>query len=128
VERTIVADQAEHLRRVFRDIARGWGYLRIARGLNADGIPGPRGRGRLWTSSTIRAIVFNDLYRGRIVYGRTRWVDIDGTKRKQRVPPDDWITRHNSRVQIVDDALWRAAHDRLARGRAVYRTQTRGKS
>jgi site-specific DNA recombinase len=124
VDRTIVADQAEHLRRVFAEIARGRGYLSIAERLNADGIPGPRGR--LWASSTIRAIVFNDLYRGRVVYGRTRWVDIDGTKRKRRVPPDDWITRHDPRLQIIDDALWQAAHDRLARGRALYRSRTVG--
>src|SRR5262245_30352381 len=74
VEREIVAEEAAILRRVFEEVAQSRGFARIAQGLNADRIPSPR-RGRGWAMTGVREIIFRDLYRGRVVYGRTRWVD-----------------------------------------------------
>lgn len=51
-ERTINADQAEVVRRIFRDFARGTPPRNIAQRLNAEGIPGPGGR--LWSGTTVR--------------------------------------------------------------------------
>jgi site-specific DNA recombinase len=126
VERVIEAAEAEVVRRIYQETGRGLGYLRIARRLNADGIVGPRGLP--WAASTIRAILFRDLYRGRPVWGRTRWADVGGTKRKVRVSdPSAWVTVADPRLQIIDDALWAVIHQRLAQGRAVYLGRTNGK-
>ena len=52
-ERTINPDQAEVIRRVFRDFAAGISPRAIARRLNDDGVPGPDRA--LWTDSTLRS-------------------------------------------------------------------------
>jgi len=89
VTREIIPEEAEIIRRIFREIAAGAGYLKVAQGLNADGVRGPdlqrltRGPGHThWAASSIRAMIFRDLYRGQVVWGRTRWADQGGTKRK----------------------------------------------
>jgi site-specific DNA recombinase len=128
VTRTIVIEEAEVLRRIFREISAGAGYLKVAQGLNAGGIPGPRGRGP-WAASTIRAMIFNPLYRGELVWGRTRWADQGGTKRKLDVADTStWVTVPAPTLRIIDEGLWKATHERLAQGRAVYMARTNGQT
>jgi DNA invertase Pin-like site-specific DNA recombinase len=105
VTREIDPAQAEIVRRCFREVTDGYGYLGVAKRLNAARLPGPRGDA--WTSSTVRVILFNELYRGTVIYGRTRWVDLDGTKRKRRVDDSrEWVQREpDPTLQIVDAAL-----------------------
>jgi site-specific DNA recombinase len=103
------------------------GFLRIARRLNAEGIASPR-PGRLgWQTSGVREIALRDLYRGRQVYGRTRWEDREGTKRKITTPPSEWITVEVPELRVIDDALWNQAHARMAETRALYARLTDGK-
>ena len=126
VTREIVPEEAEVITRIFREVAEGAGYLRVAQALNGEGIPGPRQRP--WAASSIRALIFNPLYRGEIVWGRTRWADQGGTKRKLDVTDQRaWVTVPAPALRIIDEALWQATHDRLARGRAVYLARTRGR-
>jgi DNA invertase Pin-like site-specific DNA recombinase len=128
VEREIIPEEAEVLRRIFRAITGGVGYLKVAQGLNADGVPGPRGS-RAWAASTIRAMIFNPLYRGELVWGRTRWADQGGTKRKLDVKDSSaWVTVPAPALRIIDEELWKATHERLAQGRAVYMARTNGQS
>lgn len=63
--------EAETIRRIFQGIAEGRGYAKVAQGLNADAVPCPRGR--CWAMTGVREMVYRELYRGRIVYGKTRW-------------------------------------------------------
>src|SRR4029453_13264398 len=63
----IVPEEAEVLRRIFREMAAGRGYVRIARHLNADGVPPPWRRA--WVAASIRAMVFRDLYRAPRAWG-----------------------------------------------------------
>jgi hypothetical protein len=61
------------------------GLSKIAQALNAEGVPSPRGP--LGCAMTgVRAIVFRELYRGRMIYRQTRWVDRGGTKVKEDRP------------------------------------------
>ncbi len=126
VTRVIVPEEAEVIRRVFGEIAAGAGYLAVAQTFNGEGLPGPRQRS--WAASSIRAMVFNPLYRGEIVWGRTRWADQGGTKRKLDVTDKRaWVTALAPALRIIDEALWHATHDRLAWGRAVYLSRTGGR-
>jgi hypothetical protein len=52
VEREVEPNQASIVRRIFTLSADGWGLLRIAKALNAEGIPSPTGRG--WASTGTR--------------------------------------------------------------------------
>jgi site-specific DNA recombinase len=128
VTRSIVEEEAEVLRRIFREVAAGAGYLKVAQSLNGAGIPGPRERGP-WAASSIRAMIFNPLYRGELVWGRTRWADQGGTKRKLDVRDSStWVTVPAPALRIVDEQLWKATHERLAQGRAVYMARTGGQA
>jgi resolvase-like protein/recombinase len=52
-------------------------------------LPLPRGRG--WVTSGVRELVLREFYRGRVVWGKTRWIDRGGTKVKQDAPESDWL-------------------------------------
>ena len=125
VERVVHPLQAEVIRRIFRDVAAGDGFCRIAKRLNADGVLSPTRRG--WAGSGVRELVMRPLYQGRQIYGKTRWERRKGTKRKVRVPAGEWIAIEVPALRIVDEALWEAAHRRLADTRAVYARLTDGR-
>jgi len=120
VVREIHPDQAEVVRRIFREIARGDGFSRIAKRLNAEGVPAPRLGRHGWATSGVRELVLRDLYRGRVVYGKTRWEDRDGSKHKRDTPASEWIVREMPELQIIPDALWPAAQSRLEATRKLY--------
>jgi site-specific DNA recombinase len=115
VLREIDEDQAAVIRRILRDIARGDGFCRIAKRLNGGGVPSPRPKRHGWAVSGVREIVLRDLYRGQVVYGKTRWKDRDRTrddqaraksaKYKVTCPSSEWITTEEPRLRIVDEPL-----------------------
>jgi len=125
VEREIVAAEAHVIVRIFEEIAAGRGFAKVAKGLNADAVQGPRGR--RWAMTCIREMVSRELYRGRLVYGKTQWQYRKGRKFKVRAPESAWIIRQAEALRIVSDELWARAHARLERTRQTYLRQTGGK-
>ena len=125
VVREIHPEQAAVIRRIFTLAAEGCGFSKIAKRLNAEAVPCPRGR-RGWATSGVREMLFRDLCRGRVVYGKTRWVDKGGTKVKVDAPESDWLVREDAALRIIPEDLWRAAHARLDRTREVYQKSGRG--
>jgi len=57
--------KAEVVRRLFDDVVRGKGLMDIARGLNTDGIAGPRGKG--WGKTSVYQTLANEVYTGTLV-------------------------------------------------------------
>lgn len=85
----------------------------IARRLNDNGIPGPSGG--LWRDTTIRGhitrgtgILNNELYIGRLVWNRLRYVkDPDTGKRVSRInDPSEWVVTDVPELRIIEDGLW----------------------
>jgi DNA invertase Pin-like site-specific DNA recombinase len=72
VRREIAPEEAAIIRRIYERAAAGHGYSRTAKALNADGVASPA-CGRGWATGGVREILFRELYRGRVVYGKTRW-------------------------------------------------------
>ncbi len=112
-ESVVNEEQAEVVRRIFREYAAGQTPREIARDLNADAIPSPRG-GK-WNASTINGsrqrqngILQNRLYAGQIVWNRQRFIKDPSTgKRVSRVNPEsEWIIKEAPDLQIIDDELW----------------------
>jgi len=116
--RVVDDTEAAVVRRIFKLTAEGHGLLKIAKRLNAEGIPSPRGDG--WATTAIHAMLRNDLYRGIDIYGRTTWQRRKGKKRKVAAPESEWIIRAAPELRIVPDALWTAAHGRITRTRATH--------
>ena len=114
-DREIKADEAEIVRRIFQEFAAGKSPRVIAHTLNKEQVPGPRGEG--WGQSTINGnpergtgILNNELYIGRLVWNRLRYVKDPSTgKRVSRLnPPESWVIREVPPLRIVDDELWQA--------------------
>ncbi|HVS08810.1 MAG TPA: recombinase family protein [Planctomycetota bacterium] len=125
-ERTVNDAQARVVRRVFREFAAGSSPRAIAAGLNRDGIPGPRGTA--WGASTIygnwrrgTGILNNELYVGRLVWNRQRFIKDPETGRRQARPnpPEEWVIEEVPELRIVDDDLWAQAKARQKATRSV---------
>ncbi len=120
--REIDPGQAQVVRRIFKDYARGISPREIAKSLNAAGTRAPRGG--LWNMSTIvgnrarrNGILHNELYAGRLIYNRERMVrDPDTGRRVHRLNPRaEWVTTQVPALRIVDAATWRAVQDLKSR-------------
>ena len=86
--RRIDATEADVVRRIHQLYADGVSPRTIARRLNHEGVPGPRGAA--WNPSTINGnrvrgtgILNNELYIGRLVWNRLRYVKDPSTGRRR---------------------------------------------
>jgi len=121
-DRTINPQQAEVIRRIFRDYAAGKSAKSIAFDLNQEGIPAPTGGD--WGFSTINGnpkrgngILNNEMYIGKIVWNRQRFIkDPDTGKRQARPNPEsEWVIQEVPELRILDDDLWAAVKARQDR-------------
>jgi site-specific DNA recombinase len=98
--RQINAVEASTVRRIFTEFAAGKGPRAIARDLNSEGVPGPQGRP--WGDTTIwghsqrgTGILNNELYAGRLVWNKQRYVrdPLTGKRIAQPNPRSEWIVQ-----------------------------------
>jgi hypothetical protein len=115
-EREIEPTEAAIVERIFRDFVAGVSPKQIAKNLNREGIAGPFGGP--WNPSTIygnakrgTGILNNELYIGRLVWNRLRYVkNPDTGKRVSRMnQSSEWMTREVPALRIVYEELWTAA-------------------
>ncbi len=118
-DRTINENQAAVVRRIFADYARNQSPRAIASQLNAEGVPSPSGK--TWSQSAINGnrrrgtgILNNELYIGRLVWNRQRFIkDPDTGKRVTRLNDEsEWITQEVPELRIVPQDLWDKAKAR----------------
>ncbi len=117
-------------RRVFDWYAGGssLGFKSIADRLNRDGVASPKGRG--WALSSIRAMVMNEAYIGRVVWNRRamgkfhrianrREVERDGCgkRRLDWNAPEDWLVYEDAHEALIDRATFERAQ-RIMKERA----------
>jgi hypothetical protein len=81
VLREIDPGQAAIVRRIYELYGAGYGIVRIAKRLNAEGVAPPRARG--WAPSAIREMLRRDLYRGVVLWNRSA-KDVRGGVKHQR--------------------------------------------
>jgi DNA invertase Pin-like site-specific DNA recombinase len=114
------------VRRLFLDYATTPAGLRcLAQRLNAAGVPSPRG-GR-WGLKTVKKIIENPAYLGRLVWGRQaegkffgvvngEIVPLSGPQRNRPNPPSSWIyAPQQTHEPLVDIATWEKCQAKLAR-------------
>src|SRR5712691_425682 len=120
-EREIHPGEGAIVQRIFRAFVAGISPKAIGKTLNAEGIVGPMGVA--WSPSTIHGhagrgtgILNNELYIGRLVWNRQRYVkDPDTSKRLARPnPASEWITKDVPELRIVSDEVWQSAKARQA--------------
>jgi site-specific DNA recombinase len=118
-EREIDPEQAAVVECIFREFAAGVSPDSIVKTLNREGVAGPFGG--TWSPSTIHGnakrgtgILNNELYVGRMVWNRLRYVkNPDTGKRVSRLnPASEWISKSVPDLRIITDELWEAAKER----------------
>lgn len=120
-EREIIPDEAEVIRRIFRDYAAGKSPRRIAIELNEEGVVAPWG-GR-WSDTSIRGnralgsgIINNEFYVGEMIWNRRRRLKNPDTGRIELRfnAESEWVHAQAPHLQIVSEELWAAARAKQA--------------
>lgn len=118
-KRRINENEAVVIRQIFRAYAAGKSARTIAADLNRLRTPGPQGKP--WRDSTIHGnrrrgsgILNNELYIGRVVWNRQRYIKDPTTGRRlaRLNPKEEWIIEEVSHLRIIGDDLWQAVKDR----------------
>ena len=129
VTRQINESEASVVRDIFQLCATGLGVRGIAKRLNERGVPRPRpqqGRPAGWAPSSVWSVLRRPLYRGEVVWGRTKKRDKWGQQRRTTNAEDSWVRVEVPELRIVPEPLWQAVQKRLVAGRRRYLTSTGG--
>jgi site-specific DNA recombinase len=128
-EREIDPEQALVVVRIFQMYADGMSPRAIAEQLNVEQVPSP---GSHWNRKTRRnsgwamsgiagdpkrgtGILNNELYIGRVIWGRSRWRRSarDSSKRTcQQNPREQWTIYEEERLRIIEQTLWDRVRNR----------------
>ena len=109
VERQINKAEEAVVVRIFESCASRVGLTRTAKRLNADGTPAPRpqqGRPTGWVASSVRQILHSPLYRGEVVWNKTRKRNAWGQVQASPRPESEWLRTSLPHLRIVSDELW----------------------
>lgn len=106
----IVPEEAKWVRKATDMFVAGHGYRAIAAWLNENGIR--TRKGVLWTSSTVRQMLTNELYIGRLIWNR-RYYDKNGKMRWR--DPSEWVVCENAHPAILTQEQWDAINKRITR-------------
>lgn len=121
-KRSIDENEAAWVRWIFAQYIAGSAPRAIVAELNRMSVPSPRGG--TWAATAIYpdakgvGLLGNQIYNGRQVWNKTKWVKDPATGRRRRTmrPTSEWVITEHEELKIVDDATWAAAE---ARTRAI---------
>ncbi|MEA4940793.1 MAG: recombinase family protein [Christensenella sp.] len=118
----IVPEEAEIVKRIYREYLEGASMLKITRGLEADGILNGAGRGR-WHTSNIDQILRNEKYIGDALLQKTYTIDF---LTKKRVKNNGLVPQYyveNSHEAIIPRDIYMQVQEELIRRRCVHTSQ-----
>jgi site-specific DNA recombinase len=114
----IEEQEAEVIRRILSEYVNGRSPRAIAKDLNRENVPPPRGK--LWNASTIKGnarrgngLVFNELYVGRIIWNKIRMLKNPETGKRVSRPNvrSQWQVVEAPGLRIVDEDLWQQVRE-----------------
>lgn len=116
---------AQVVKRIFRLASEGVGYNKMAKIFREEKVLTPISYFNLnnpdyfksdywrkefdWHVTSIRAILNNEVYLGKLVYGKQRNKSMK-SKEKVRNPKEDWIVVENCHEPIITQELWDTVH------------------
>jgi site-specific DNA recombinase len=108
------------VRKIFQLYGSGTGLTNLAKTLNRDHIPPPRGGNLGWAPSAIREILHRELYRGISIWNQTQTVQIGGTKEQRQRPESEWLRIPVPSLRIVSDQDWERVQERIKESAMIY--------
>lgn len=118
----IVPEEAEIVKRIYREYLECASMLKIARGLEADGILNGAGKAK-WHTSNINSILRNEKYIGDALLQKTYTVDF---LTKKRVKNNGLVPQYyveNSHEAIIPREIFMQVQEELIRRRCVHLSQ-----
>ncbi len=128
---------AETVRRIFRMAAQGIGFNRTTKIFREEKVLTPIAYFNLhnpdyfksdywrkefdWHVTSIRVILENEVYLGKLIYGKQRCKSMK-SKEKVKVPREDWIIVENCHEPIISQELWDEAHRMMSTKRRPTQT------
>jgi site-specific DNA recombinase len=112
-------EEAVVVRRIFELSANGKSLKQIAKLLNAEGVPPPRGSKRKvkpsWVYTAIRQMLRRELYIGRVIWNKRKFVKKPGTNKRISVlrPEKEWVISEDASLRIISQQLWTAVQAQL---------------
>jgi site-specific DNA recombinase len=119
-------NEAAIVRRIFEMSASGMSLKAIAAALNAERVLPPRPRATVkhatWAPTAIREMLRRDLYVGKVVWNRSRFIKVPGTNKRvaRPRPRSEWRTSDRPDLRIVSEELWQAVQLRQTRMHQLY--------
>jgi len=122
----IVPEEAEIVKRIYREYLEGASMLKIARGLEADGVLNGAGNTH-WQSSNIGQILRNEKYIGDALLAKTYTVDFLNKKRVRNngIAPQYYV--ENDHDPIIPKEIFMRVQEELIRRRRGIRLGDKGK-
>ncbi|WP_026673606.1 recombinase family protein [Alkalihalobacterium bogoriense] len=109
--------QAKIVKRIYTDYLNGKGPNRIARELEAEGIPNWNGKAK-WYESSIRKMLSNEKYKGDALLQKTYTVDFLSKKRVENTGQVPRYYVEESHPAIIDKEMWEAVQLEIERRKA----------
>lgn|GEM_PF-1063398 len=105
-----ILDEAKWVQQAADMFITGHGYRAVAKYLNEAGVE--THKKAQWTSSTVRQMLTNELYVGRLIWNR-RYYNKDGKLTWRDAA--DWIVHDNAHPPILTEEQWAAIEKRIKR-------------
>lgn len=99
--------------KIYQWCIEGKGRRIIAIELNQMGIIPPSGKGKMWSMTSIRNILNNEVYQGDMVWGKTKNVKRNGKYKTTKLPEEQWIIKRDAHEAIVSREVFRKANETI---------------
>ena len=120
---------AEVVQQIFRMFAEGIGYVRMTKILREKNVLNPQAYFNQnnpdyykseywrkpfdWHATSVRVILSNPVYLGKLIFGKTKSKGFYSRKRVQ-APKDEWIVAENTHEPIISQELWDTVQKMMA--------------
>lgn len=113
-EYVINEEEAEIVRRIYREYISGITVTRICRGLETDGIPTKLGK-KHWRTSVILSILSNEKYTGNAILGKTFKPDVLTKHRQKNTGQAPMYYAENTHPAIIEKDIFEMAQSEMQR-------------
>jgi hypothetical protein len=110
----IIPEEAEVVRRIYREFIAGKTIDGIAKALTREGVPTPAGREK-WQKRTVESILLNEKYKGEALLQKVFTVDFLTKKVKKNEGEVPQYYVKNSHPGIIDPEEWQLVQDEMKR-------------
>ena len=86
--------------------------MALAKQLNEEGVPPPRGHSMGWAPTCIREILRRELYRGVLVWNKTQAIVRGGKETFRKRPESEWLRVEAPDLRIVPETCGNGAEHR----------------